>query len=42
MKRIVNNRGLTLVEIIMTLALLGALICPFVFLTAVINLKSNA
>lgn len=41
MKRIVNNRGLTLVEIIMTLALLGALICPLMNLL-VISQKINS
>lgn len=28
MNKIVNNRGLTLVEVIMTLAILGVVICP--------------
>jgi prepilin-type N-terminal cleavage/methylation domain-containing protein len=40
MNRLFNNKGLTLVEVIMTLAILGAVICPLMNLL-VISQKIN-
>ena len=41
MKELFNNKGLTLVEIIMTLAILGVVICPLMNLL-VISQKINS
>lgn len=41
MNRLFNNRGLTLVEVIMTLAILGVLICPLMNLLVVSQKINN-
>lgn len=41
MNRLFNNRGLTLVEVIMTLAILGVVICPLMNLLVVSQKINN-